>query len=221
MFHTLQPPVVDADGRLEPLLRKNAWLDGETPAPPAGWMEPDFDDSGWLRTMAQGGCQTPYLARQCLRGKFLVEDPAQVSDLRLSVGYHGGVVVYLNGQELARRHLPAQSLGEATLADGYPLEAFVQPGGDLLAQEGTYIGPGRLAGKPDAESARRIGGPRPASAGFRHPAVRLASGSQRAGHRVDPRALPQGALGDQGCKRAARTGTTSSTGTPASCATCS
>jgi hypothetical protein len=156
MFHTLKPPVVDVDGTFQPFLHHNAWLDEDTPAPPDHWTEPDFDDSVWLRTMAQGACQTPYLARQCLRGRFLVENPAQVSDLRLSLAYHGGAVVYLNGREVARRQLPAQTISEATLAEAYPLEAYVGPSGDLLAQEGTYIGPGRLAGKPTAEASQRI-----------------------------------------------------------------
>ncbi|MBM4038278.1 MAG: hypothetical protein FJ290_07180 [Planctomycetes bacterium] len=152
MHHTLKPPVVAVGGRIEPVLRKNAWLDGETPPPPANWQAADFDDSQWLRTMPQGGCQTPYLARQCFRGRFLVADPARVQDLQLTLRYHGGAVVYLNGVELVRHHLPAG----ATLAEGYPLGAYVAASRDLLAQEGTYIGPGRLAPAPDAEAAKRI-----------------------------------------------------------------
>jgi len=156
MHHTLKPPVVAVGDRIEPVLRKNAWLDGATPPPPANWQAPDFDDSHWLRTMPQGGCQTPYLARQCLRGKFMVTDPAKVQDLRLTLHYRGGAIAYLNGTELTRRHLPAGAIGEATLAEAYPLEAYVKASGDLLAQEGTYIGPGRLAPAPDAEAAQRI-----------------------------------------------------------------
>ncbi len=152
MHHTLAPPVVAVGGRLEPVLRKNAWLDGATPPPPDGWQAPDFDDSHWLRTTPQGGCQTPYLARQCLRGRFMVTDPAKVQDLQLTLRYHGGAVVYLNGAELTRCHLPAG----ATLAEAYPLDAYVAASGDLLAQEGTYIGPGKLAPPPDAEAAKRI-----------------------------------------------------------------
>jgi len=156
MHHTLEPPVVDADGQLKPSLRGNPWLDGATPPPPGAWKEPDFDDAGWLRTMAPGGCQTPYLARQCLRCRFRVTDPTKVQDLRLTLQFHGGAVVCLNGKELTRSHLPNGELGQMALAAGYPLEAFVAPSGDLLVQEGTYTGPGRRAGKPDAESARRI-----------------------------------------------------------------
>ena len=155
MYHTLQPPVVDADGMITPYLLKVAWLDEATAPPPAGWDEPNFDDSAWLRTMGRGGLQTPYLARQCLRGRFGVTAPAQVKDLKLSIEYHGGVVVYLNGKELTRQNMPAGPVGDATLAEAYPLEAFVGPTGGLLAVESTYI-PGGRTGKPDAESARRM-----------------------------------------------------------------
>jgi hypothetical protein len=106
--------------------------------------------------MAHGGCQTPYLARQCLRGKFQVTDPAKVQDLRLTLRYHGGIVVSLNGKELTRSHVPNGVLRENTLASAYLLEAFVTASGDLLAQEGTYIAPGKHAGKPDPDSAKRI-----------------------------------------------------------------
>jgi hypothetical protein len=156
MYHALGPPVVDIDGQAMPYLRGNAWLDGQTPLPPVAWKETGFDDSGWLRTPARGGCQTPYLYRHCLRGKFMVADPAKVQDLRLTLTYQGGAAVYLNGKELARGHLPRGELTENTLATSYPMEAFVAPSGDLLAEEGTYVAPGKFAGKPDAPSAQRI-----------------------------------------------------------------
>ncbi len=76
--------------------------------------------------------------------------------LTLSLEYRGGAVVYLNGKELTRKNLPAGAITDATLADKYPLEAFVAASGDLLAEEGTYIGDGRKAGKPDADSRKRI-----------------------------------------------------------------
>ena len=38
-------------------------------------------------------------------------DPAQVKSLTLSVSYQGGVVVYFNGEEVARQHLPQGARG--------------------------------------------------------------------------------------------------------------
>ena len=156
MFHTLKPPVVDADGQMKPYLRNIAWLDGATPDAFVTWMQTDFNDASWFQSTARGGCQTPYLANQYLRGKFEVTNPAQVRGLTLSLDYHGGAVVYLNGKELTRKNLPAGAIGENTLADKYPLEAFVTASGDLLAEESTYIADGRKAGRPDAESQKRI-----------------------------------------------------------------
>lgn len=41
------------------------------------------------------------------RGRFGIADPTKVSDCRFSLDYWGGVVVYVNGKELTRQHLPA------------------------------------------------------------------------------------------------------------------
>ena len=43
-----------------------------------------------------------YFARICLRGKFAVSDPAKVQGLKLSLAFHGGAVVCVNGHEVAR-----------------------------------------------------------------------------------------------------------------------
>jgi hypothetical protein len=157
MHHTLAPPVVAADGQLKPLLLGPEWLDSETPPPPPGWREPGFDDSGWLRIPARGGCLTPYLARQCLRGKFQVTDPAGVKGLSLSVEYHGGVVAYLNGREICRGHLPPGDPDGSMLAEPYPLEVYVDRNGDLIADDGTYTASGqRQAGRPDQDGLQRM-----------------------------------------------------------------
>lgn len=110
-----------------------------TPPPAADWMQPDFNDFFWSRfrlsrsrtlEMDGGFCQPAHMlstvSRQFLRGRFLVDDPARVRNLRLSVAYRGGAVVYLNGREIARNHLPKDAaLGENTLAVDYPPEAFM------------------------------------------------------------------------------------------------
>ncbi|MFH1023194.1 MAG: glycoside hydrolase domain-containing protein [Planctomycetota bacterium] len=75
------------------------------------WVKPDFDDSGWDRS----GAPILHVARQpewklvLLRTRFSVVNP---SDLTLSMTYKGGVVVYLNGEELTRKDLLDGKHGE-------------------------------------------------------------------------------------------------------------
>jgi hypothetical protein len=119
--------------------------DRVSPEVPAGWTEVPFDDAGWPRTNVE---RLPWLAFMpdgyascreallntgllCLRGKFEVTDPATVH-LSLALKYRGGVVVYLNGQEVARGGLPAGAITAATPADPYPDEAWVDASGKLL-----------------------------------------------------------------------------------------
>lgn len=73
MYQVFKPPVVKFDNGLKPVLAlERKWLHEETPPPPEGWMQPDFDDSKWLCGPARIACDTEFLARLCLRGKFLV-----------------------------------------------------------------------------------------------------------------------------------------------------
>jgi len=131
MHQTLKPPVIALDDGPRPVMTDVIWLNRETAAPPADWTQPGFDDSLWLRGSARASARTPYLARLCMRARFEVTDPANVKDLKLSLGYYGGVIVTLNGQEVARAHL-GKGGGKADLADGYPKEAFVDDDGKLL-----------------------------------------------------------------------------------------
>ncbi len=73
--------------------------------------------------------RSPALALQCMRGRFTVDDPRRVRNLKLSLAYRGGAVVYVNGKEIARGHLPAGGVAADTLAKDYPTEAFLKPGG--------------------------------------------------------------------------------------------
>ena len=136
MHHTLTPPVVEWDEGAAPLLMKAKWLNRPTSPPPADWAGADFDDAGWLRGPARMACDSPWLARLHLRGKFAVTDPAKVDGLKLTVGYRGGAVVRINGAEIARGQLPKGTLPPTTLPESYPEEAFVDPHGKLL---GTII----------------------------------------------------------------------------------
>lgn len=111
--------------------------------PPDGWTRPEFDDSSWGRRhfftkytngesdvrVGGGGGKSPNLRQLTLRGKFKVTDPAAVKDLTLSMGFRGGVVVYLNSREVARAFLPEGDIKAGALAEIYPERAFVNQEG--------------------------------------------------------------------------------------------
>ena len=148
MFHVVKTPLVQTDGTLKaiPSFDEHAkldWADSHrkpfrdiiapaTAAVPAGWKDPNFDDSDWPRGTAVRAMRSPYLERLCLRGKFTVTEAAKVKGLSISVAYHGGAVVYVNGQEVGRQNLTAG----AAMAEEYPLDAFVGPDGKLISLRG-------------------------------------------------------------------------------------
>jgi hypothetical protein len=126
------------------------WMASHTPAPADGWFRADFDDSAWGRyqgnelgekTGGYGGgyefapAQTYLPDRFHLRTCFGIGDPAAAQDLSLELAYLGGVVVYLNGKEVGRGHLPTGGLDAAAFAADYPAEAY-------LAEDGTTFLPG-------------------------------------------------------------------------------
>lgn len=112
--------------------------------PPAEWVRPGFDDSDWLwmpgpffnSGYRAGFTMNEYtsvkLALICLRKSFHIADPEKAGDLILTLHFRGGAVVYLNGKEVARAHLPEGEIDYSALADDYPREAFVKPNGKVL-----------------------------------------------------------------------------------------
>ncbi|MBM4042518.1 MAG: hypothetical protein FJ290_28845, partial [Planctomycetes bacterium] len=119
-----------------------------TEAPPPGWRDVGFADSSWLRwRLDRGrrretdygfkvfGAHGPALCLLALRGKFRVDDPASVRGLKLSLTYRGGAVVYVNGKEVARGHLPKGELAPDAFAEDYPPEAFQRPDGQCIRAE--------------------------------------------------------------------------------------
>ena len=147
--------------------------------PPAGWTQLDFDDSVWPRrtfffkylngegdARAGGGGASPYLRQLSLRGKFTVTDPAKVGRLWLSMAYRGGVAVYLNGREIGRAHLPGGKIEPGSLAEIYPLKAYLKDGRkpwnwwndrDAVAKEAYPLRVRRLENLPVPASSLRKG----------------------------------------------------------------
>ncbi len=150
------PMVVGADGKVGPLREpgrkdlkdadRKAVPVRQSPPPPAapsaagsgpvGWAAPSFDDSEWPRIegTAAAAWDSEDWRMVCVRGAFLVTDPAAVGDLQLSVAYYGGVRVLVNGTEIARSDLPAGELTMESLATPYGKEAYLRPDGKLYGQ---------------------------------------------------------------------------------------
>ncbi|MHC4914883.1 MAG: glycoside hydrolase domain-containing protein [Planctomycetota bacterium] len=108
--------------------------------PAADWHSGEYDDGSWSRLRGPfliGRYRTPQFGYRsvpmvCLRGRFRVDDPGRAGGLRLSMVYHGGVAVFVNGKEVTRKHLPAGELMPETLAEAYPDDTFLDPEGLLL-----------------------------------------------------------------------------------------
>ncbi len=106
-----------------------------TAAPDSAWMQTDYVTKGWTRESLPFGDgnmeRFVNMANIDLRGSFYVADPAKVKQLNLKLGYRGGVVVYLNGKEIARKNLPEDELKTSTLAEDYPDEVYAGMGEKL------------------------------------------------------------------------------------------
>ncbi|HOX05911.1 MAG TPA: DUF6067 family protein [Planctomycetota bacterium] len=134
--------------------------------PAANWATAEFDDSAWpkleinhpswnprllwvaLAVKNPTGYMTdpkyqpsgPYEGNLvCLRSTFRVSDPAQAANLKLTLGYFGGAIVYVNGAELARGHLPEGKLAFDTFATRYPDEAYVTADNKFRGYWGGWI----------------------------------------------------------------------------------
>ncbi|MCX7591146.1 MAG: DUF6067 family protein, partial [Kiritimatiellae bacterium] len=104
---------------------------------PAAWMKPEFDDSTWARLRG------PFLAGSTsdnwklilLRARFEVRNPGRATNLKLGLKFRGGVVVYLNGEEIARAYMPRGPLDLYTPAEPYPRDAYLTADGFLYARK--------------------------------------------------------------------------------------
>jgi Glycoside hydrolase 123, catalytic domain/Glycoside hydrolase 123, N-terminal domain len=132
----------------EPILRVGGKLRPEkTGLKPlaAAWNASEFDDSSWVRVPGPffaGKYMAGFvgyekssvrLALICLRGRFQVTDPSAVKQMTLDLSFRGGAVVYLNGVEVARKHLPKGKVDPSALADDYPKEAYIKANGKIIS----------------------------------------------------------------------------------------
>jgi hypothetical protein len=115
--------------------------------PDPRWHAPDFDDSEWGLASAPfpeainrwgSGSRASGAGSILLRRSFRVQNPA-AAGLRLSLAYRGGVVVYLNGREIARGHIPAGDNVFDLAAEEYPREAYFTASGGPVSSPGEEI----------------------------------------------------------------------------------
>lgn len=139
--------------------------DGIDPGPL--WMQPAYADLGWASgpaqlgygdgdeaTVLQSGPPGNAHPTTWFRQTLLVSNPSSVQALYLRVLADDGVQVWLNGQPVFRRYLPAGLLSASTLA-GFSVSAgeerrfvgtvidhrLLQPGPNVLAVEVHQVGP--------------------------------------------------------------------------------
>ena len=136
-------------------LQKLTTLTGDTqPLPPADWTSQTFDDSMWARIPGRTfpamekifGCdESAYeagicyyehssaaLAAMCLRGRVQVASPG---DMKLSLRYRGGVIVYVNGRQVGKANMGKDGEGFDAVAEDYPKAAFLTTAGQILSVE--------------------------------------------------------------------------------------
>ncbi len=101
---------------------------------PADWMAPGFDDSAWarLRGPMLNASNSENWKLILLRGLFEVRDPAKAGDLSLSVTFRGGVVAYLNGEEVGRAFLPQSERNLYAPAEPYSDDVYFNAEGFTL-----------------------------------------------------------------------------------------
>jgi len=131
MFLSHVPAGVDTGSPLEGVYPEGM---GASSTPPPGWAGNGFDAGGWARSRGEifggyGFRQAEAAGLLCLRTHFGVKDAAKVRELRVDVAYRGGAVVYVNGREVARGHMPDGPLTPHTPAEAYPETAYTAPDG--------------------------------------------------------------------------------------------
>jgi glycosyl hydrolase family 123 len=167
--HTIEFPTwtwVKIDGKRARRLLKAPKMRRRPTPPPDTWMQIDFDDGDWgvsRGPFSGSGSRAHRFTKLCprtrlifMRGRFRVADPKKAGDLTLSLRFEGGAVVYLNGAEITRSHLPTGKIAARTPAQDYPLDAYVDPKGMVLAESDGARAAGRFAKRIRSVAGGRI-----------------------------------------------------------------
>lgn len=103
----------------------------KTGFPDQDWHKADFNDNDWLRQLSF--YRAPQNVRAAFyRTRFFVKDPSQLKALKLNAAFRGSIRVFINGKEIARRHLPEGALSVNTRAEVYPPESYFFMQGEYL-----------------------------------------------------------------------------------------
>jgi len=120
--------------------------DPEAVQPPANWTDGAFDDSAWPRVrpgapnVTDGEAMTLGAFRVCIRGRFEVTDPAALRALDLAeLRFSGGVIVYLNGREVARGFMADGKLEPSTPANAYDDDAWLTAEGHAIPEDRSHV----------------------------------------------------------------------------------
>jgi hypothetical protein len=113
--------------------------------PDAAWAAPGGDVLSWARYLQSDlreflgeygvaryqfdGRDRSWPALLCLRTVFGIAEPAQVTDLEVTVACLGGAVAYVNGKEVGRGFLPPGAIHPLTVAEDLPAAAYVMEDG--------------------------------------------------------------------------------------------
>src|SRR5699024_9369856 len=106
----------------------------QSDAPDGDWTASEFDDSGWDTGAAPLGWGHGDLGTELtfqgtkpltayFRRSITIEDVTDVAGLELTTRADDGVVVYLNGTEVARQNMPNGTIGHGTYATTAPSSA--------------------------------------------------------------------------------------------------
>lgn len=101
---------------------------GNEPSPIMGnhWESSDYDDSSWISGSAQlgygDGDESTVISSSTLTGyfrkTFSVIDPSLFNYLVVDLTFDDGAVIYINGNEVARKNMPSGTIGYGTFASG-------------------------------------------------------------------------------------------------------